>query len=110
MTKGSTHNLVLVLVLVATLLVSVSVNWSWQKELLQRIDQIEQRESRKMISTTWFSGRMERTLTTRWKEHDDSELYEAFLARHTAEVEKAQNVLPPDPGLSNRVQVQGQDR
>jgi hypothetical protein len=89
--------LVLVLSLVATLIVSTGVNWVAHANLSDRIKQVEQQEVRKMISTTWISGGKTRTLTTKWKEHEEDETYEAFLARHAEEVRRALLVFPEDP-------------
>lgn len=57
----------------------------------------QERGRSKVITTQWTSGGMRRELTSKWRELNENETYEEFLARHDSEVGQALKVFPRDP-------------
>lgn len=88
---------VLAVTFVCAFAVSTFATWTYKVELGVRLDRIEAMETRKMITTQWTSGSHPRTLTSKWREYDEAEEFDAFLVRHEAEVEAAQKRFKPDP-------------
>lgn len=76
--------------------VSTFANWRYKTDLDNRLERIEAKETRKMITTKWVSGGNERTLTSKWREYDENEEFDAFLARHETEVAAAKRRFRED--------------